>query len=315
MAADALQPIVCVAVPSTYAVAVALMLIEGALFLIRRVKDNRREMGVSIGSGILAFGLMYVANRVFYIALLDAIYRHRVLNPGIGLLAWMACFVGYDFSFYVGHRAGHEVRLLWCFHSAHHTPHEMRLTTAIRGSMFDFVYLPWFFAWLPAVGFHPAMILVVESASRTWGVLTHLAPEVAPSAWFTGTLRWIHRVIVSPSTHRVHHATESAYLDRNYGEVLTVWDRLLGTYTDETQTPSYGVLAPCDPARFWDVQIEPWLCLLRDVRRAPSLRAKLRYVFDAPGWSHDGPDHRVRWMRSQRALVGAGASTATKSGV
>jgi sterol desaturase/sphingolipid hydroxylase (fatty acid hydroxylase superfamily) len=289
-AAAALEPLVGVAVPATFAVAVALMIVEALALAALGRRPHRRSVRTSLVSGALDFGLLFVAGRLLYAGLLATLYRHRLLDAGLGPAAWLACFVGYDLSFYVGHRAGHEVRLLWCFHAVHHTTEEMRLTTAIRGSVLDFVYLPWFHAWLPLVGFHPAMVLVVESASRTFGVLQHVSPAIV------GRLGWLDGWLATPSAHRVHHGIEREYLDRNYGEVLLVWDRLLGTFTREAAEPTYGVLTPVDPGSLVDVQLGPWRALVRDLRAASGWRARLRYLLDAPGWS-ERTDGRVRTLR------------------
>jgi sterol desaturase/sphingolipid hydroxylase (fatty acid hydroxylase superfamily) len=145
--------------------------------------------------------------------------------------------------------------------------------------------------WIPLLGVHPAMLLVVESASRMWGVATHLSPALV------GRLGLLDRVVVTPSVHRVHHGTELAYLDTNYGEVLLLWDRLFGTWTPERATPTYGLTTPVDPCDLAAVQLSPWRALWRDLARAPTLTARLRYLLDAPGWSHDGEDLRVTALR------------------
>ncbi len=92
----------------------------------------------------------------------------------------------------------------------------------------------------------------------------------------------LDRLLVTPSVHRVHHGKDAAYLDRNYGEVLLPWDRLFGTHTVETTAPTYGVLAPVDAGDLADVQLSPWVALLRDLRRGAGLRARLRFLFDSP---------------------------------
>jgi sterol desaturase/sphingolipid hydroxylase (fatty acid hydroxylase superfamily) len=294
---------VAVAVPMTYGVAAASMALEALALRVARVRWSRREARTSLASGGLAFGLMHLANLALYLAVLDRAWAHRVADAGLSPAAWIGGFVLYDLSFYVGHRVGHEVRLFWCFHSVHHTAEEMRLTSAIRGSAFDFVYLPWFFVWIPLLGFHPAMLLVIESASRTWGVLTHVSPALLPSGGARVGRGWLGRLLVTPSAHRVHHGTAAPYLDRNYGEVLLLWDHLLRTHTPEGDAPTYGVLTPVDAGSLSAVQLSPWTSLWRDLRRATRWRDRLRYLFDAPGWSHDGSDRRVRVARA--SLLGA----------
>jgi sterol desaturase/sphingolipid hydroxylase (fatty acid hydroxylase superfamily) len=301
--ADALAPLVAVAVPSTYVVAVGLIALEFVLLLALREPLSHRSGRTSLLSGGLAFGGVALANTLFYAAVLEFAYVHRVTTLGLGAGAWLFAFVTYDFSFWLGHVAGHRVRLLWCIHGVHHSATEMRLSTAIRGSAFDFLQAPWFFVWIPLLGVHPAMLLVVESAGRIWGVLTHLSPRLIGRGgrW----MRWLELAVVTPSLHRVHHAREHEYLDRNYGEVLTIWDRLFGSFAPEGRAPTYGLLVaatdpPLDDGSLVAVQLTPWRKLWHDVRRAPTWSTKLRYVFDVPGWSHDGPDLRVPWGGGRR---------------
>jgi sterol desaturase/sphingolipid hydroxylase (fatty acid hydroxylase superfamily) len=262
-----------IAVPATYVVAVTLIGLELLLLGALGALPSRRTFASSVGSGALTFGFMGLAQALLHAHLLDAVYAL------------------YDFSFWLGHVAGHRVRLLWCFHAVHHTTPEMTFTAAIRGSALDFVYLPWFFLWIPLLGVPPGMLLVVESVSRTWGVLSHVSPRLV------GRLGPLEGLLVTPSAHRVHHGTELPYLDRNYGEVLALWDRLFGTYAAETSPPRFGLVSPLPDERLATIQLSPWRALAHDLRRAPDWRARLRYLFDAPGWTHDGPDQRVSTQR------------------
>lgn len=286
-----LASIARVAVPATYVVAVALIVGEQLALRAMGLRPRARQSLASLASGAMSFGLLAVATRLLFAGLMARAWAHRATDLGAGPVAWLAAFVTYDLMFWVAHAAGHRVRLLWCFHSVHHTSTEMRLTSAVRGSALDFVYLPWFFVWIPLLGVHPAMLLVVESASRMWGVVTHLSPALV------GRLGLLDRVVVTPSVHRVHHGTELAYLDTNYGEVLLLWDRLFGTWTPEGATPTYGLTTPVDPGDLAAVQLSPWRALWRDLSRAPTLTARLRYLLDAPGWSHDSEDLRVTALR------------------
>jgi sterol desaturase/sphingolipid hydroxylase (fatty acid hydroxylase superfamily) len=141
------------------------------------------------------------------------------------------------------------------------------------------------------LGVHPSMFLIIEAAARIYGVLVHVHPR------FVGKLGILDVLVVTPSVHRVHHGRDVGYLDTNYGEVLTVWDHLFGTWVREVEVPDYGVLKELDPGDFKEIQLSPWVDLWRDIRRAPSLGLKLRYALDAPGYSHDGPDGRVRALK------------------
>ncbi|HRG98944.1 MAG TPA: sterol desaturase family protein [Polyangiaceae bacterium] len=283
MAAD-LERWLTLSVAATYAVSIGALAVEHLALWAVGERPDRRQGVVSVASGALAFGGLALAHRLLYAGILAIAWRHRAVDLGGGPAAWLAAFVLNDLMFYVAHRAGHRVRLLWCFHSVHHTSEEMRLTSAIRGSALDFVYLPWFFVWLPLVGLHPALVLIAEAWGRIWGVLVHVHPR------FVGRLGVLDRLCVTPSVHRVHHGRNAEYIDRNYGEVLLLWDRLFGSYQVEEAPPEYGVLAPVDPGDLVDVQLSPWRALWRDVRAAEGARRRLALVFGPPGAKESGAD-------------------------
>jgi sterol desaturase/sphingolipid hydroxylase (fatty acid hydroxylase superfamily) len=268
--------------PWTCGVSVGAIALELVVLRIMGVATDRREGRASVVSGVLAFGGLALANRLFFVGAMDWVWDHRLLDLGSGALAFVAAFVLYDALFWVAHWAGHRVRLLWCFHSVHHSSEQMRLSAAIRGSAGDFIYLPWFFVWLPILGIDPLIVLLVEAAGRIWGVLTHVHPRLV------GQLGVLDRVLVTPTVHRVHHGRNADYIDTNYGEVLTVWDHVFGTYQAHTEPPDYGLLTRPDPGSVVQIQLGPWRALWRDVRAATSLGDRLRCVFGPPGWSPDG---------------------------
>ena len=276
MAPELLSTTLDIATWATYAVSVGALVLE---FLVLRMLGQRmsdREGVASVLSGLLAFGGLAVGNRLFFVGLMHVAWGHRVADLGLGAGAWLAAFVAYDLMFYVMHRARHSSRQLWCFHSVHHTSEELRLTTAIRGSAFDFVYLPWFFVWIPVMGIHPSVVLIVEAFGRIWGVLTHVHPRLV------GRLGWLDRVLITPSVHRVHHGRNAPYIDRNYGEVLIVWDYLFGSYQVEEEEPEYGVLMPVDAGDLLDIQGAAWRALWRDLQDVPGLSNKLRMALGRP---------------------------------
>lgn len=287
-----LDDTLAIALPATYVVSISALVIEGVILRWIGHRADLRSVAASLLSGAGTFGFLALANQVFFVGFMHVFWEHRFVDLGLGPSAWLVAFIVYDFCFYATHRAGHEVRLLWCFHSVHHTTEEMLLTTAIRGSVLDFLYAPWFFVWIPLLGVHPALVLVVEVFARFWGVATHISPRLV------GRLGLLDRWLVTPSVHRVHHGRNLPYLDRNYGEVLLLWDRLFGTWRAEGEAPDYGLLSPVDAGSFVDVQISPWKALVADIRRAPTWGDKFRYCLFAPGWSHDGPDRRVKALQA-----------------
>jgi len=294
--ATVLQPLTDIVVPAVYVIAITCLVLELGVLTWMGKKRDRREGAVSVISGGMAFGLLALANRFFYYGVLFWCWEHRVATLGVGPAAWLGCFLLQDFMFYVNHRVVHEVRLFWCFHAVHHSSEEMRLTSAVRGSAFDFLHTSWLFVWIPLLGFHPLMFLVVESVNRVWGILQHVSPHLVDK------MGLFEHVVITPSVHRVHHGRNELYLDRNYGEVLSIWDRLLGTYVPEMEKPEYGLLKQIDSRNLLETQLRPWMDLLRDLKRAPGWKDRLRYLFDAPGYSHDGPERRVRVLRGQKRV-------------
>jgi sterol desaturase/sphingolipid hydroxylase (fatty acid hydroxylase superfamily) len=272
------------------------MLLEGVLLMIIHKNKNIVSIkggAVSMISGGFTFGLMFLANLALYFTIYTKAYQLRLFQGGFQWYYWLLCFLIYDLMFYTAHRLGHEVRLIWCFHSVHHTSEEMRLTSAIRGSAFDFIYYPWFFVWIPFLGFHPLMLFIVESFSRLYGVLTHVSP-----LWF-GKIRWLDHILITPSVHRVHHGRNTRYLDKNYSEVLSIWDKMFGTFIQEDETPDYGILKPIDSNNLKEIQLSPWQDLWNDIKKSPNLRTALKYIFYPPGWSHDGPLTTAKVLQDQ----------------
>lgn len=277
-------------VPATYVFAIVVIFGEFFVLAALRKPYSHRSGFASLMSGGASFLMLFLADRAFYAAVFSFAYAHRLTTLPVGPLTVLLTFLVYDFAFYVVHRAGHEVRLIWCFHAVHHTSDEMRLSSAVRGSAFDFLYLPWLFALIPLLGVHPSLLLVVESFARMWGIATHVSPHLV------GRVAWLERFLVTPSVHRVHHGNQPDYLDRNYAEVLTLWDHLFGTYQPEVEPPVYGLTTKIDADALPDIHLDPFRALVRDVRAASTLRAKLRVIFDAPGWSEseDGRNVTVR---------------------
>lgn len=191
---------------------------------------------------------------------------------------WSAalCLLLVDFLYYWDHRTQHRVRALWAVaHSVHHSSPQYDQTTALRVSFVDGFTSPWFY--LPAVlaGFDP--LLVAACFGVILGYQQWLHTETI------GRLGWFDRVFNSPSNHRVHHGSQSAYLDKNYGAVLIVWDRMFGTWAEEREQPVYGLTVPIGSSHLWTVHTAEARALWRDLRAVSSWRARLRLLLSPPG--------------------------------
>jgi sterol desaturase/sphingolipid hydroxylase (fatty acid hydroxylase superfamily) len=233
----------------------------------------------SIGLGMLS-QVAGVLTRLFTIGIYVAVFDHVALleldasSPWV----WIGALVAYDFLYYWHHRAGHRVALFWAAHVVHHQSEDYNLSTALRQTSTGWIagwifYLPMAVLGVPPLVF--ATIALVDLLYQFWVHTQQI-----------GKLGWFDRVFCSPSNHRVHHAVNDRYVDRNYGGILILWDRLFGTFEDERDDEPcvYGTRAPLrsfDP--LW-ANLEVYAALARDAARARAWSDKLRVWFMPPGW-------------------------------
>ncbi len=181
-----------------------------------------------------------------------------------------------DFTYYWMHRCEHEVRLFWANHSVHHSSPEFNFTTAVRISWMD-ALVEWLF-FIP-------MILLGFSLVET---VVGLVVVVAFQSWIhtekVGKLGWLDKVFNTPSVHRVHHGSNDQYIDKNYGGILILWDRLFGTYEAEDERVIYGIKTPIGSRNPLVINFKEYGALFHDMKRAKSWRSVLGYMFRAPGW-------------------------------
>jgi len=208
--------------------------------------------------------------------------------------AWVLLFFLDDFIYYLFHRSNHEIRLFWAGHVSHHSAIRMNFATALRQGVCERFHKYLFWLPLPLLGFDPLMIFTVMSINLFYQFWLHTA--------LVGKLPgWIETLFNTPSHHRVHHASNPRYLDRNHAGVLIIWDRLFGTFSQEVENdpPVYGLTKNISSYKPLDVALHEYSAIAQDVRRANRWQDKLKYIFYAPGWSHDGPDKRSKVLRDQ----------------
>lgn len=258
-------------------------------------RDTLTSLAMGLGStvaGLLTAGFVGGA--------FLAVYEHRLFEIGWVWWAWIACFVLDDLAYYWFHRTAHRVRWFWASHVNHHSSQHYNLSTALRQTWtgtiaFGFIFrLP-----LLLVGFPPAMILFCAGLNLIYQFWFHTeAIDKCP--------RWFEAVFNTPSHHRVHHATNPLYLDRNYAGVFIVWDRMFGTFQPELadQRPHYGIVKQLGSFNLLWVAFHEWIGIARDVWNAP-WGSKLGYLWRPPGWSHDASRDTSDAIR-QRWLVNSG---------
>lgn len=233
----------------------------------------------SIGLGVLS-QVVGVFSKLLTVGIYAWVVERVALFdlPTDSVWVWIVALLLYDLCYYWLHRCGHEVGILWAAHVVHHQSERYNLSTALRqtgsGVLLGWVfYLPMALLGVPVEVF--AVVAVIDLLYQYW-IHTELVPK----------LGWFDRVFASPSNHRVHHAVNDRYLDRNYGGIFILWDRLFGTFAEERDDEPvvYGTRAPL---RSWNplwANIEVYWALGKDAWHARRWRDKLRVWFARPGW-------------------------------
>jgi sterol desaturase/sphingolipid hydroxylase (fatty acid hydroxylase superfamily) len=198
-----------------------------------------------------------------------------------GLALWAIALVSWDFCYYWAHRLGHEVSILWAAHAVHHQSEDYNLSTALRQTSTGFLFNWIFFMPLFLIGFPLEVLATVNALDLIYQFWVHTR--------HVGKLGWLDRVLATPSNHRVHHAQNERYIDRNYGGILIIWDRLFGSFQEELESEPvvYGVrkpLASWNP--FW-ANIQVYAYLWFDAVRTKRLRDKIGIWFRRTGWRPD----------------------------
>jgi len=250
-----------------------------------RVPQSRYAFSDTLNS--LTLGLLSqisgVPGKLIGLAAYAGVYQSVALFPKAQVwdhwYGWLIALVFYDFCYYWLHRAGHTVALFWAAHVVHHQSQQYNLSTALRqtssGGLLGWIfYIP-----MALLGVPPLLFGIVALVDLLYQFWVHTE--------YVGKLGWFDRVFCSPSNHRVHHAVNDDYVDRNYGGILIVWDRLFGTFQEEHDICVYGTRAPLNS---WDplwanVQIYAGLCA--NAWAFSRWTDKVRVWLKPPGWQPD----------------------------
>ena len=194
------------------------------------------------------------------------------------LWVWLFAFVFYDFCYYWNHRLGHERNVLWAAHSVHHQSEDYNLSTALRQTSTGFIFGWIFYLPMALIGVPPLVFLTVAALNLLYQFWVHTR-HIPKLGWF----EWF---FITPSNHRVHHAQNAVYMDRNYGGVFILWDRLFGTFKEEdpAEPVVFGVTTPLASWNPLWANLQFYAQLWHDARRTDSLWDKLRIWFMPTGW-------------------------------
>jgi len=248
--------------------------------------------------------LMYICNRAFslWLSFSVIVFMIGLLTPvapfSVGI-SWYGVIYGYvvwELGHFIYHFLAHKVRLFWCLHSTHHAPESMNLFVGhshffLEGPYADFIRT----STCILLGVSPPLLILIMAIDGLWGWFVHAGEDIIKD----GRLGRLEKWILTPSHHRVHHARNPIYMDRNYCNLLNIWDRIFGTLQHERPEirPEYGINRRVDSGSFFDTYFGEVVLLAKDVWHAPRLVDKICYVVMPPGWSHTGQHKTAEALR------------------
>ncbi|MGB7395172.1 MAG: sterol desaturase family protein [Pricia sp.] len=218
---------------------------------------------------------------------------------GYAWYVWLLCQLADDFTYYWFHRANHEVRILWAAHIVHHSSDNFNLGTAVRNGWFTLLYKPFFYMWMPAIGFPVEMVVVCLAIESLWQFQLH--------SKYVPKMGWVEKIMNTHTMHQVHHSQNVEYLDKNHGGFLNVFDKIFGTWKelDDDVEVKFGVIHAPQSYNPIVILTHEFKDIWADVKKADKFSHQLMYIFGPPGWSPDGSTLTVkqqqRLFREQKA--------------
>lgn len=233
-------------------------------------KDTAASLTMGVGNlvvGLVSKGIVF--------AIFTVVHRFAIFPIGYQWWAWVLAFFADDFSYYCFHRTSHECRFFWASHVVHHSSQHYNLSTALRqtwtGGFFSFI----FWLWMPLIGFQPIMIFTMQAISllyQFW-IHTELVKDIGV----------FESVMNTPSHHRVHHATNPQYIDRNHAGILIIWDKIFGSFEPEQEPCVYGLTSNIGTFNPLRIAFHEWIAIGTDLRAARTWRERMIAVFGNPG--------------------------------
>jgi alkylglycerol monooxygenase len=229
-------------------------------------------LNISIGIAERLLNLFVVG--IFY-QVFDYIHRnYALLDIPENVYTWIILFMLVDLVWYWYHRFGHEVNLFWSAHIVHHQSEEFNFTVSARITVFQYFIRTGFWCVLPLIGFPASMLAIMLLIHGAYAFFLHTR--------LVGKLGFLEHIIVTPSHHRVHHASNEQYLDKNYGDMLIIWDKLFGTYAEEKEEPVYGLTKPLESKSFLWQHFHFTMELFTAVKQTKGLWNKVKLLFSKP---------------------------------
>ncbi len=283
--------------PILFAIPVFFLLIAIEVWVARRrgltlyrLKDSLTSINIGLISeftkaigGVVSVVMFLLISKNF------GAFEWDVKNP----LTWISALILYDFCYYWVHRTGHEINIMWASHVVHHSSEEFNLSTALRQSSTGFLFRWMFYIPLALLGYPVQVFIVVGLIDFLYQYWVHTQ--------LIGKLGWMEKIFVTPSNHRVHHGQNDYCIDKNYGGIFCIWDRMFGTYADERddEKPVYGIRKPIASWNPLWANFHHFVQIWQQVKSTPGWRNKLMYVFAKPSWTPEVADTTAKFELAQ----------------
>ena len=232
-------------------------------------KDTLCTSGLLLGNILMGFAIKGAT-----LGLHIFLYQFRIFDL-VNLIPlwamWLMTFILIDLVFYIYHRFSHRVRFLWAIHMSHHSSEEMNFAVSMRQAWLGPISKIPFFIILPILGLDPTIIAVAGVISTLWGVVGHtqIVGKLGPLEWILNT----------PSHHRVHHGANAEYIDKNYGNLLIIWDRMFGTFEPEKAKVKYGLVNNVNTFNPIKITIMGWQSMISDIQNAKNYKEVFSIIF------------------------------------
>lgn len=291
--------------PGSFAIPYYFILIGIEIYFSTKQKMELYERKDTWANLLMALGTLFIGiiGKTLFYYIATIIYQYRITDIPVSWWAWTILLFADDFTYYWYHRWHHEVRIFWAAHVNHHSSQRLNFSTALRQPWTVALYYNAFWFWLPLVGFKPWMVLTMMSINLIYQYWTHttLIGKLGFFEWFMNT----------PSHHRVHHASNVQYLDKNHAGIFIIWDRLFGTFQEEHEKPVYGLTTNITTYNPVSIAFHEYRSIWKDVRKAKTFAEIIKYLFYPPGWSPDGSSKTAKQL--QKEMLSSKQSVKTNS--
>jgi sterol desaturase/sphingolipid hydroxylase (fatty acid hydroxylase superfamily) len=283
---------------TTFTILLIAVLLSLVIFeMIHSYKEQKHRYERKDTMGSVLIGVIHftstMATKGIAFCLYELVYKFHLFSIDTTWHVWLIAVVLADLSFYWYHRVSHHVNWFWAAHSVHHSSDKFNFAVAFRLPICPFLFgTSIFWLWMPFLGFNPIMTIVCQQIClfyQTWIHTEGIKKLPAP----------IEFIFNTPSHHRVHHASNLNYLDKNHAGMLIVWDRIFGTFQEEDEKPVYGFTKKNLSGSSLETAFSELRNVFSKAFRRHSMQTMINYLIKSPGWSHDGSTKTVKQIRQE----------------